>query len=278
MDPIIDVEWLIEHRNDGKGLDDRIVIVHVGTTMGGDDPEAGFRTAHLPDARFVVLDTALASPAAPIVGRHPLPSPTDLASALGAAGIDDDRPVVAYDERNGGWASRLVWMLRVLGQPAALLDGGPAAWTGSFETGPATATPVERRILPWPRDAIVSADEVTTHITNGGVVVDSREAPRYRGEVEPIDQVAGHIPGAINLPFTDNLVDGSFRPLDEQRQRFRAVAADPHAIVYCGSGVTACHNALAVEATGLPMPRLYVGSWSGWSSEPGRSIATGSTP
>lgn len=274
MDPIVTVEWLSERLDEQHD----VVIVHVGTTMGGDDPAAGFRTAHLPGARFVVLDTALASPAAPVIGRHPLPSPTDLAAAMGAAGIDDESPVVAYDDRNGGWASRLVWMLRVLGQPAALLDGGLAAWTGSIETGPPSAEPVQRRVALWPDDAIVSADEVAAHITNGGVVIDSREAPRYRGDVEPIDSVAGHIPGAINLPFTDNLIDGSFRPVDEQRQRFSAVAADPQAIVYCGSGVTACHNALAIHAAGLPMPRVYVGSWSGWSTENGRPSATGNMP
>lgn len=276
MDPIIDATWLDEHFGE-------VIPVHVGTAMGGADPTAGFRDAHLYDARFIVLDDALAGPAAAVAGRHPLPSPADFARALGNAGIGDDRPVVAYDDRNGGWASRLVWMLRIIGQPAALLDGGLGAWDGLVERSSvdqlATINSVTRREVPWPPDALADADEVAAHIAAGGVVVDSREAPRYRGEVEPIDAVAGHVPGAMNLPFTDNLDEhGMFRSTAAQAERFAAIADDPHAIVYCGSGVTACHNALAIHATGLPMPRIYVGSWSGWSSESERSIAVGNTP
>ena len=113
---------------------------------------------------------------------------------------------------------------------------------------------------------------------SGGVVVDSRERVRYLGEIEPIDNVAGHVPGAINLPFADNLDAGLFHPVDELAARFEALRSDPRAIVYCGSGVTACHNALAIEAAGFPPPRVYVGSWSGWTADPDRPIATGPNP
>ena len=138
--------------------------------------------------------------------------------------------------------------------------------------------PVERRAIAWPADRIVDADDVAAHIAAGGVVVDSRERARFLGEIEPIDRVAGHVPGAINLPFAENLVDGVFQPADTLAQRFEALRSDPSAIVYCGSGVTACHNALAIEAAGFPPPRVYVGSWSGWTADPDRPIATGPNP
>lgn len=265
--PIIDADRL-------AAIIDDVAVCHVGTTMTGGDPTAAYLAGHLPGARYVSLDDDLAAPPAPTVGRHPLPTPEAFAAALGAIGVADDDAVIAYDDRGGAFAARLVWMLRIIGQQAALLDGGAAAWPRGVETGPVPVAPVVRTVVPWPASAIADSDAVADHLADGGVVVDSREAPRYRGEVEPIDAVAGHVPGAVNLPFADNLVDGRFRPADELAARFGAVAADPDAIVYCGSGVTACHNALAIEAAGLPRPRVYVGSWSGWSTEPGRPVAT----
>lgn len=268
IEPIIDAGQLIERL-------DRVTIVHVGTRGTGTDPVDVFERRHLPGARLVILDDALAGAAGPVVGRHPLPSPESFAAALGEAGVSDDRTVVAYDDRDGGWAARLVWMLRIVGQPAALLDGGLHNWGGEMQSGPADPQPVHRSIVPWPTDRIATADEVVSHLASGGVVIDSREAPRYRGEIEPIDAVAGHVPGAINLPFTDNLVEGRFRRIEEQRSRFASAAMNDAVIVYCGSGVTACHNALAIEAAGQRPPRVFVGSWSGWSTDPGRPIATG---
>jgi thiosulfate/3-mercaptopyruvate sulfurtransferase len=172
-------------------------------------------------------------------------------------------------------AGRLVWMLRIIGQPAALLDGGFTSWTGDIETGRgARPIPVSRSVVEWPTDAMASADEVAAAIEAGVVVADGRAGDRYRGEIEPIDAKAGHVPGAISLPFSVNLDQGRFRPVDELRRRFDEAGIDGDGIVYCGSGVSACNNLLAIEAAGLGRPRLYVGSWSGWSSDPDRPVAT----
>lgn len=269
IEPIVSAEWLQRHLG-------QVVVCDVRTSMAGDDPRQAFEAGHLPGARFADLDNALADPPGGVGGRHPLPGPQRFADELASLGIGAESTVVAYDDRGGAFAARLVWMLRVIGQDAALLDGGPAGWPGSLETGFAEHEPVERAAVPWPPTALADADEVAANLAAGGVVVDSREGPRYRGEVEPIDAVAGHVPGAINLPFADNLSDGRFRSPTELAGRFAAVARDPAAIVYCGSGVTACHNALAMEHAGLPRPRVYVGSWSGWSSDHARPVASGS--
>ena len=223
----------------------------------------------------VDLDSALAAPAAPVLGRHPLPDPDHFASALGVLGIGNDTTVVAYDDMGGALASRLVWMLRVIGQPAALLDGGSDGWEEEMHQGEVEVDAVERQAIPWPVEALADSDVVADHIAGGGTVIDSRAPERYRGETEPLDKLAGHIPGATNLPFSGNLDDaGRLISTDELVERFASID-DPSPIVYCGSGVTACHNALAIEATGRPLPRLYVGSWSGWSTEDGRVIAVG---
>ncbi len=265
---IVDVDWLLRHLGD-------VILCEVGSGTSGGATVEDHRAGHLPGARFVSVDDDLAGPAGAVVGRHPLPPPDAFADRLGALGIGAQSAVVAYDRSGGAFAARLVWMLRTLGQDAALLDGGFDAWTGPVESGPVEVTPVVRQATSWGADAMADADEVAAHVRAGGVVVDSRSAERYRGDIEPIDAVAGHVPGAVNLPFTDNLRDGRFRPVEELRARFADVAADPDPIVYCGSGVTACHNALAMEhATGV-RPRVYVGSWSGWSTDPDRPVATG---
>ncbi len=268
MDPIVSSEWVEHH------LDD-LIVCHVATTMTESDPRQKFLDAHLPGARYVSLDDDLAGAPGGAIGRHPLPTASEFSATLASLGIRDDDSVVAYDDRGGAFASRMVWMLRVIGQDAALLDGGLAAWGGSLESGIVDAEAAERSILEWPDEAIADADDVARHVASGGVVIDSRDAERYRGDVEPIDAVAGHVPGAINLPFTENLDVGRFRSRDELADRFAPLTgARPGdtAIVYCGSGVTACHNALAIESVGLPRPRVYVGSWSGWSSDPDRDV------
>jgi thiosulfate/3-mercaptopyruvate sulfurtransferase len=277
--PIVDVTWLREQ----LASEPAIVICQVGSTMTGPDPRTDFEHRHLPGARFVSLDTALAAAPSGTDGRHPLPSPTDFATALGGLGIGDDSIVVAYDDRGGAFAGRLVWMLRILGQRAALLDGGIQAWLdadGDVDHGTVPVRPVERIVREWPPDALADADDVARHVAHGGVVIDSRDPARYAGEIEPIDAVAGHVPGAVNLMFNDNLdVDNRFRSTAELRARFTPlVGGDDQPIVYCGSGVTACHNALAMEHAGLGLPRVYIGSWSGWTADPDRPIATGATP
>lgn len=271
MDPIVSSEWLARH------LDD-VVVCHVGTTMTGGDPRQNHLDAHLPKARYVSLDDDLAGSPGTATGRHPLPTAADFAATLASLGVHDDDAVVAYDDRGGAFASRMVWMMRVIGQDAALLDGGITAWPGPLESGPVEPEAKERTVVAWPDDATADADEVARHGDSGGVVIDSREPERYRGDAEPTDAVAGHVPGAINLAFADNLVDGRFRSRDELTDRFAPIgdaATDDTAIVYCGSGVTACHNALAIESTGLRRPRVYIGSWSGWSSESERAVERG---
>ncbi len=152
--------------------------------------------------------------------------------------------------------------------------------SGSVELGSADDYSVEWAARDWPLDALADAVDVAAHLRDGGAVVDSRDPARYAGEFEPIDAVAGHVPGAINLLFNDNLAsDGRFAPVDDLRTRFEPIVADgDRAIVYCGSGVTACHNALAMEHAGFGLPRVYVGSWSGWSADPERPVATGTAP
>ena len=278
--PIVDASWLRAR----LVTDSTLGICHVGSTMAGAGPEHEFERRHLPGARFVSLDDVLAAPPSGTAGRHPLPAPEKFAEALADLGVADDATVVAYDDRGGAIAARLVWMLRILGQRAALLDGGVEGWLaepgGVLEHGPAPTTPTERTAHEWPLDALADAIDVERHLRDGGVVIDSRDPARYAGEIEPIDPVAGHIPGAVNLLFDDNLdSSGRFRPTDELRSRFAPVVGDhERPIVYCGSGVTACHNALVMELAGVGLPRVYVGSWSGWSADPERPIATGATP
>ena len=267
--PLVTEDWLA-----GRLADEAVVLCDVRSTMHTPSPHDDYVARHLPGARFVDLDRDLADPPAPVSGRHPLPTPERFAETLGTIGVGRDDFVVAYDVGPGGMAARLVWMLRIIGQDAVLLSGGLATWDGPVESGATPVAPVNRRPVPWPTETRADADEVARHVVAGGLVVDSREAARYRGETEPIDAVAGHVPGAINLPFADNLVDGAFRPDAELAARFAPLRDDPDAIVYCGSGVTACHNALAAEQAGLPRPRVYVGSWSGWSSDPARPVAT----
>lgn len=280
MPPIVDASWL----RDRLASDPTVAICHVGSTMMGPDPREIFVTGHLPGARFVSLDDVLAAAPSGTAGRHPLPSPVDFAAALGDLGIGDAATVVAYDERGGAFAGRLVWMLRILGRRAALLDEGIAAWLAepgaALETESEPVVPTERGVHDWPMHALADAYAVAKHVADGGVVIDSRAPARYAGEIEPIDHVAGHIPGAVNLLFDDNLdSDGRFRPSEELHARFAPIVADDTSpIVYCGSGVTACHNALAMEHAGLGLPRVYVGSWSGWTADPDRPIATGTTP
>lgn len=276
LPPIVSADWVLDRMSRSPT---ELAIADVRSYLDGRDGHQAFLDRHLPGAVFVDLDRVLAAPASPDAGRHPLPSPEVFARGLAAAGIGDDRPVVAYDDLGGMMAGRLVWMLRILGSPAALLDGGLTAWPGPTESGPSEVEPVERRARPWPSEATASISEVEQHVAAGGLVVDSRAPERYRGETEPIDPRAGHIPGAVNAPFAANLDDdGRFLPPEELADRFDGLGADERAIFYCGSGVSACHNLLAMEAAGRPLPRLYVGSWSQWSSDPDRPAATGADP
>jgi thiosulfate/3-mercaptopyruvate sulfurtransferase len=234
-----------------------------------------YAAGHIPGARFVDLHTELAG--GPGGGRHPLPDVDDFVSLLGRLGTTPATLVVAYDSAGGAMAARLWWMLRSIGHgQAAVLDGGIPAW---ISAGHPTTTDVPH-VLPTtypPVDdwtGIVSADDLAEGVELGATLIDSRAPERYRGEIEPIDAQAGHIPGAINRFHGDNLrSDGTHLDLPDLVARFAGVGERP--IVYCGSGVTACHNLLALSLVGITQARLYPGSWSEWSSDPARPIATG---
>ncbi len=248
------------------------------------NPEAGrqaYLRGHIPGARYADLDRDLSAPIGPDTGRHPLPSPDVVAARLGALGIGNHTQVVAYDESNSSFAARLWWMLRWLGHEAvAVLDGGFKAWVargGALE--PRAAAGPARQFTPraQPR-AVVSTAEVERALQDGTILlVDARAAERFAGRAEPIDPVAGHVPGAVNQPFSANLAaDGRFLPAAQLRTRWqeRLAGRSPEEVVaMCGSGVTACHHLLSLEAAGLPGGMLYAGSWSEWIRDPRRPVA-----
>jgi len=249
------------------------------------NPDSGalaYAAAHIPGARFLHLDRDLSAPKSGKNGRHPLPDPQAFMRTLGAAGVDSNKQVVAYDGQTGVYAARLWWMLRWLGhENVALLDGGYAKWR--HEARPVSAAPtqtVPAHFSGRPRALAVDADEVLRSIGRPGrVLIDARAPGRYRGENETLDPVGGHIRGALNRYFMDNLDEhGCFKPAAELRPAFAALLGDapPEAVVHsCGSGVSACHNLLAMEIAGLHGSRLYPGSWSEWCSDPTRPIDKG---
>lgn len=232
-----------------------------------DDPGMGrvnFEGGHLPGATFVDLDTHLVARTGP--GRHPLPDRADFAATMGALGFGDRHLIVAYDDRGGAVAARLWWMLRWIGHPSVrVLDGGITAWRR-------TGLPLTTEHIAHPPDVMTVGPASTRTIERTGLagrlgrvtLIDARAPERYRGEEEPIDPIAGHIPTALSVPYQGNLApDERFLPAEVLAARF-ATATPP--VLYCGSGVTACHNALAMAVAGLPEPILYPGSWSDWST------------
>jgi thiosulfate/3-mercaptopyruvate sulfurtransferase len=234
-----------------------------------------YDAGHLPGAVVVDLHHDLAG--GPGGGRHPLPTVASFVDLIGGMGISPGTMVVAYDSAGGGVASRLWWMLRSIGHSqVAVLDGGLPAWV---DAGFQLSTDVYRPIpITYPTrpawTGIADVDTVAESLEVGGVVIDARAPDRFRGEDEPIDPRAGHIPGAINRFHRDNLAaDGTHLPVAELAARFADVGSRP--IVYCGSGVTACHDLLALSLVGVNQARLYPGSWSEWSSDPDRPAATG---
>ena len=262
LPPIVPISFAAEA--DGVST----VVCDVRAYLDDREGRYAYAVGHIPGARHLDLDTALAGEPAPGLGRHPLPEPEVFAAALSTAGIGADTHVLAYDDAGGMIAGRLVWMLRSLGQNAALLDGGFQAWDGDIEAGSPSYSSASCPARHFPAGATVDADQVEAYIAGGGVVVDVREPDRFGGENEPIDPEAGHIAGAINAPFTHNLVDGFYRPIDELGAEYRANNIDHDTIYYCGSGVSACNSMLAAEAAGLGRGRLYVGSWSGYCTRP----------
>jgi thiosulfate/3-mercaptopyruvate sulfurtransferase len=248
-------------------------------------PDSGaqqYSKAHIPGARFLHLDRDLAAPLTGKNGRHPLPDAQIFMRTLGAAGVDAGKQVVAYDAQIGVYASRLWWMLRWLGHEAvAVLDGGYAKWVREGRSvNAAVPRPVPANFAGAPCDAHVDADAVLRSIGKpGSVVMDARSPDRFRGENETLDPVGGRIPGSINRFYRENLgADACFKPPSELASAFEALldGAAPDTVVHsCGSGVSACHNLLAMEIAGLSGSKLYPGSWSEWCSDPGRPTAKG---
>ncbi len=250
---------------------DELVVLDVRWRLGGPPGETEFLSGHIPGAAYVDLPTALASAPGPR-GRHPLPDPDVLEAALRAAGVREDRGVVVYDDWAGRAAARAWWLLRWAGhREVRVLDGGWAAWRAAgrpIATGPEQPRSGDLTVRPGGMP-VLEIDDVLGHVRTG-TLVDAREPERFRGEVEPVDPVAGHIPGATNVPTSANLrEDGTFRPADELRSVYGE--ADGAVAAYCGSGVTATHAVLAMEVAGISAA-LYPGSWSEWVADGSRPV------
>ncbi len=270
--PVVSVDWLQEHLNDPQ-----VTIVDCRFSLM--QPDAGqqqYEAGHIPGAYYLDLNRDLSSPVARHGGRHPLPDMAKLAATLETMGVHSNSPqdatlVVAYDDSRQAFASRLWWLMRYMGHDhVAVLDGGFAAWQEkNYPVTQDLPAPKPGKFIPRLRpDLVVNIDEVKARKEQPEVaLVDSREGERYRGEREPIDPIAGHIPGAVNYPWQDVTNDrGMVRSPDEQRQRWADLQAAAEILVYCGSGVTACVNLLSLELAGIQTGKLYAGSWSDWCS------------
>lgn len=271
---LIDVDELLAHAGDPGW-----VLVDCRFDLA--DPaegEARYREAHIPGAHYGHLDRHLSAPPGPGDGRHPLPTPQGLAATLRGWGVSADSQIVAYDDAGGAFASRLWWLCRWLGHDAvAVLDGGIQAWLDAGNpTTDESPPPGSGTFVPAVRHGLVASAEEILRDGPGDtmVLIDARSGARFRGESEPIDPVAGHVPGALNRPHTENLDgDGRFADAETLRDDYTGLldGRSPHdAVVMCGSGVTACHDLLAMHRAGLGDARLYPGSWSEWIRDPAR--------
>ncbi|NWA07480.1 sulfurtransferase [Pseudomonas gingeri] len=253
-----------------------------------EDPDYGQRSyaqGHIEGAHFADLERDLSGPVTRgVTGRHPLPEPTALVQRLQAWGVSVDSEIVLYDDGPGMYAARAWWLLAWLGKRDGvfILDGGLKAWHGAGQPLSLNPPPATRGTFSGTTDPSlqISAQQLQERLGQASLtLLDARAQPRFRGEVEPIDPVAGHIPGAQCAAFSDNLgADGRFLPAEQLRQRFAGQLGDrsPRELVaYCGSGVTACHNLFALSLAGYPLGTLYAGSWSEWITDPQRAVATG---
>ncbi|MFJ8862666.1 sulfurtransferase [Streptomyces sp. NPDC102451] len=254
------------------------VLLDIRWQLGGPNGRADYEAGHLPGAVYVDLDSELAGPAGS-GGRHPLPAPEAFGAVMRRAGVGQDTPVVVHDGGQSWAAARAWWLLRWTGHTdVRVLDGGLAAWTGELTTE--IPEPAEGDFRPRPGALVLLDADAAAKLARSGLLLDARAGERYRGEVEPIDRVAGHIPGAVSAPTTQNVgEDGRFLPADALTSRFAALGADgdTQVGVYCGSGVSAAHEVLALELAGH-RAALYAGSWSEWSSDESRPVATGPDP
>ncbi|QOW21324.1 sulfurtransferase [Lysobacter avium] len=260
-----------------------VVVLDARSSLA--DPAAcehAYRQSHIPGAYFADLDRDLSDHSRP-GGRHPWPSAAAFTDRLGEWGITPAHQVVVYDAGDGGLSAARAWfLLRALGhRDVAVLDGGWKHWTAKgclVEVG----TPVSPKPAAYHADfnraLLLDAPRVQAHLAAGGMLLDARASERYRGDAEPIDKVAGHVPDAVNRPYSDNLENGHFKPAATLRDEFTDLlhGRDPEeVVVMCGSGVTACHHLLAMEHAGLTGAKLFTGSWSGWIEDPARPVATG---
>lgn len=257
------------------------LLLDVRWCRAGESLRDEYRAGHLPGAVWVDLDDDLSAPPG-AAGRHPLPSPGAAVTALRRAGVRDGRPVVVYDDVEGSIAARAWWLLRYLGHTdVRLFDGGLRAWTAAgLPVGTGDVVPPPGDLVGRPGAMPVLDADAAAALARHGVLLDARAGERYRGEAEPLDPVAGHVPGARSLPTRDHAgPDGRFLDVDALRERFASVGVDGSVPVgaYCGSGVTAAHTVLALELVGVPAA-LYAGSWSEWVADPARPVATGPDP
>jgi len=259
------------------------VLLDVRWRLGGPPGIDSYRQGHLPGAVFIDLDRDLSGPAGP-AGRHPLPDPVAFQAAMRAAGVSRDRPVVVYDDGDATVASRGWWTLRYFGhRDVRVLDGGYRAWAGAgLAVTAAEPAPAAGDFAAEPGHMPVLDAAVAQAAARTGLLLDARAGERYRGETEPVDPVAGHIPGAVSAPTAGNVnPDGTFKDAADLAAQFAALGAVPGAgtpvAAYCGSGVTAAHEVLALTLAGIPAA-LYVGSWSNWVADPARPVATGPGP
>lgn len=272
--PLVSADWLRRHVGDGD-----LRLIDFRWYLDGRSGVDAYRSGHIPGAVFVDLDGEVTGHGPDGAGRHPLPSGPAFERAMRQAGVDRGSQVVVYDDQSGFVAARLWWLLRYFGhEDVAVLDGGLRAWDGLLE---------EHEVRPEAGDFVAAPPrldmkmdfEAVRGLDGSRVLLDARAGERFRGEVEPIDPKPGHIPGARSAPWSGNLdPEGRFRAPEELRSRFadRGVASGDDVVAYCGSGVSACHNLLALEIAGLPGATLYPGSWSDWSSRDAPT-ATGPT-
>ena len=276
--PVVGVDWLRTHIEHPA-----LRVADVRWALDGPPGRARYDAGHLPGAVFLDAETELSSPGEG-PGRHPVPSAAKLARILGERGIGDEHVLVAYDDAGGSIAARAWWLFRHYGHDgrAGVLDGGIDAWTDAGL--PLVTEPARHPPATWTprgaRDDLVGTHAVASMLGGTALLLDARAGERYRGEIEPIDPRAGHIPGARSAPWTANLdADGRFLTAAALRERYAALGAGERPVVaYCGSSLTATHDLLALELAGLDHGRLYEGSWSHWSSDPARPAATGVDP
>ncbi|MER5554895.1 sulfurtransferase [Streptomyces sp. NPDC002793] len=254
------------------------VLLDIRWQLGGPNGRADYEAGHLPGAVFIDLDSELAGPAGS-GGRHPLPDPEAFGAVMRRAGVGRETPVVVYDGGQGWAAARAWWLLRWTGhREVRVLDGGLATWMGELTT--AVPEPAEGDFRPEPGALGLLDADAAAELARSGLLLDARAAERYRGDVEPIDRVGGHIPGAVSAPTTLNVgEDGRFLPVGSLASRFSGLGADggTEIGVYCGSGVSGAHEVLALELAGH-RAALYAGSWSEWTSDESRPVATGPDP